>query len=56
MTCWWGWYTVYWAEASLTLDTSKERTGRIYMAGKGSREIPGDDRAARAVQKQKLSL
>jgi hypothetical protein len=33
MTCWWGWYTVYWAEASPRLNTSKERTGRIFMAG-----------------------
>jgi hypothetical protein len=46
MTCWWGWYTVYWAEASPTLDISKERTGMIYMARKGAREIPRDERAA----------
>jgi len=37
MTCWWGWYTVNWAEASPMLNTSKERTGRIVMTG----EMPG---------------
>jgi hypothetical protein len=46
MTCCWGWYTVYWAEASPTFDTSKERTGRIYMTGKSAREKPGDERTA----------
>jgi hypothetical protein len=57
MTCWVGWYTVYWAKASPTLDTSKERTGRIYMAGKGAREIlemSAQRWRAAVVQKQKL--
>jgi hypothetical protein len=40
MTCWWGWYTVYWAEASPRLNTSKERKGRIFMAGENAKEKP----------------
>jgi hypothetical protein len=43
MTCWWGWYTVYWAEA---LNTSKGRKGRIIMAGENAREKPRDERTA----------
>jgi hypothetical protein len=41
MTCWFGWYIVYWAEVSPMNDTRKEKTGRICMIGKGTRALPG---------------
>jgi hypothetical protein len=37
MTCWWGWYTVYWAEASPRLNKRKGKTIRIFMAGENAR-------------------
>ena len=42
MTCWSGWYMVYWAEVSPMLDASNESSARICMAGKGREGYQGD--------------